>query len=359
MDRPSLIGRATGAGAGPLAVLGLACLVPLVVGCQTVNRHGDAHKALAAGNAAAAGAAKSDAAVAKTDFRRDVTPDQQYNVHLELGHVFDAQQQYEAALAEYQKSLDACAHRGFVGGAKGNAAKQAMVHRRMGQSLDRMGRFAQAEVHYRAALKLCPDDPKVLNDAGYSYYLQSRWADAERTFKTAAKIAPNDYKVQTNLGLTLAAIGKTDEALAALSHAGGPAVGHANLAFLLAAKGQVDQARHHYQEALRLQPKLATARQALLALGDKKTLTEQPIASAMPMPSQPIAPAMPTLSQPVASAMPKPSQPIASAIPMPPLPPGMANVTDVSVKRTSGPRVIPLAVTTPIPPPPPLPPATR
>ena len=43
-----------------------------------------------------------------------------------------------------------------------------------------LGRFAQAETHYQKALKLSPKDPKIWNDAGYSYYLQGRWADAER-----------------------------------------------------------------------------------------------------------------------------------------------------------------------------------
>ena len=46
--------------------------------------------------------------------------------------------------------------------------------------MDRLGRFAQAETHYQKALKLNPKDPKIWNDAGYSYYLQAGWADAER-----------------------------------------------------------------------------------------------------------------------------------------------------------------------------------
>ena len=136
----------------------------------------------------------------------------------------------------------------------------------MAGALDRLGRFGQAEAHYRSALDLSPDDPKVWNDAGYSYYLQHRLADAERSLKTAAKFDPNNPRIQTNLGLALAAAGKTDEALAALSKAGGPAAGNANLAYLLASLGKTDEARKHYQTALRLQPQLAPAREALARL---------------------------------------------------------------------------------------------
>ena len=136
----------------------------------------------------------------------------------------------------------------------------------MAGALDRLGRFGQAEAHYRSALELSPNDPKVWNDAGYSYYLQGRQADAERSLKTAAKLDPDNPRIQTNLGLALAAAGKTDEALAALSKAGGPAAGNANLAYLLASLGKTDEARKHYQAALKLQPQLAPAREALARL---------------------------------------------------------------------------------------------
>ena len=121
---------------------------------------------------------------------------------------------------------------------------------------DRLGRFAQAETHYQKALKLSPKDPKIWNDAGYSYYLQGRWADAERALNTAVRLAPEDERIRTNLGLTLAAQGRTQEALPLLSRANGEAIGHANLGYLLAATGQLDLARQQYETALALRPDL-------------------------------------------------------------------------------------------------------
>ena len=61
--------------------------------------------------------------------------------------------------------------------------------------------------------------------------------------KTAVRLSPDDDRIRTNLGLTLAAAGRTDEALPLLSQSNGDAIGHANLGYLLAASGQFDLAR--------------------------------------------------------------------------------------------------------------------
>lgn len=260
-------------------LLGLACALAAAVGCQSVSRKGT----LSENRPGSEKNAPFDPAVTPSEFHNEVTQDQQYNVHLELGRVYESQKEYTAAVAEYEKSLEACTRRGFGAGLKGSGEKQAMAHRRIGGALDRLGRFAQAEDHYRLALKASPDDPKIWNDSGYSYYLQSRWADAERNLKTAAKLAPSDVRIQTNLGLTLAAAGKTDEALDALSKAGGKAIAHANLGYLLAAMGETEKAREHYRTAIELQPNLAPARQALTALEAKDPKAEQ-VATTIPMP---------------------------------------------------------------------------
>jgi Flp pilus assembly protein TadD len=214
----------------------------------------------------------------QNEFRADVTQDQRVNVHLDFGKVFESQGNHEAALLEYQEALTAAEARGI---GKTRSQEEALAHRRMGNALDRLGRFAQAEVHYKKALKLSPKDPKIWNDAGYSYYLQGRWADAERTFKTAAKLAPEDQKIKTNLGLVVAAAGRPQEAFTLLSQYSGDANGHANLGYLLAATGQVDLAREQYRQALSLRPNLTLAQRALAQL-DRAANTEEIASSAEP-----------------------------------------------------------------------------
>ena len=165
------------------------------------------------------------------------------------------------------------------GTGRSGAADEALAHRDIGSAMDRLGRFAQAETHYKKALKLSPKDPKIWNDAGYSYYLQGRWADAERALKTAARLAPDDERVRTNLGLTLAAPGRTEEAFRLLSQTNGEAIGHANLGYLLAATGQLDLARQQYETALALRPDLTVARRALARI-DSNSPTRDPPARA-------------------------------------------------------------------------------
>ncbi|MBV8230095.1 MAG: hypothetical protein JO329_08955, partial [Planctomycetaceae bacterium] len=122
----------------------LACLLPIAVaGCGSVPWRGNAVNTTVTTSSAAG---PIDSAVTRADFHREVSPDQQYNVHLEVRRIYEAQGGYEAAIAEYQKALDACAHGGLnlVMG-KGLGEKQALAHRRMGAAFDRLGRFAQAE----------------------------------------------------------------------------------------------------------------------------------------------------------------------------------------------------------------------
>jgi Flp pilus assembly protein TadD len=222
----------------------------------------------------------------QSPFRAEVTQDQRVKVHLDFGKVFESQGNYEAALLEYQEGLTAAEARGI---GKTRSHEEALAHRRMGNALDRLGRFAQAEVHYKKSLKLSPKDPKVWNDAGYSYYLQGRWADAERTLKTAAHLAPEDQKIKTNLGLVVAAAGRPQEAFKLLSKYSGDAVGHANLGYLLAATGQIDLAREQYRQALALQPSLSLAQRALAQL-DRAVRTEEMASRAIPS-GLPILPA--------------------------------------------------------------------
>jgi Flp pilus assembly protein TadD len=198
-----------------------------------------------------------------TDFQAKASDRQSFQVHIDFGRVFESQGNFDAALQEYQEALAVVEtkRRSSLG-----SADSALAHRRMAGTLDRLGRFAQAEAHYQKALKLSPRDSKIWNDVGYSYYLQGRWADAERALKMAAKLAPDEERIRINLGLTLAAAGKTTEALPLLSQTTGDAAGHANLGYLLAATGQFDLARRQYETALAQRPDMELARRALARL---------------------------------------------------------------------------------------------
>jgi Flp pilus assembly protein TadD len=297
----------------PEAWLGLACLLAIAAtGCQSVTRNKITPQSLDA--ASQAKGAEGDKALSAGP----IAQKQKVGVHLDLGRAFEVQGNFEAALAEYQKALQAADEPGPRFG-DGHVTKQqkALAERRMGGALDRMGRFSLAEMHYRKALELNPNDANVWNDAGYSYYLQKRWPDAERCLLTAARFEPNNQRVQTNLGLTLAALGKTDAALAALTRAANPAAAHANLGYILAAIGKPDEARKHYETALAIQPQFEAARYALAALdtgGLPRANGNLPVA---PLQAA-AAGARPTS---MASVVVPPASPLAAPAPFAPAPP--------------------------------------
>ena len=247
-----------------VGLVGLMTLT-LVAGCQNVN----GPKELANN----AGRDGLETVQGGHSFTAKVTDQQAYNVHMDLGRVHELRGAHEAAVAEYLRALDVCERfsgRGFLNGGETNVnARKAKAHRRIAAAYDRIGQFAQAETHYRLALQLTPNDHHIWNDVGYSYYLQNRWSDSERALRTAATMAPQDGRVQINLGLTLAASGKTDEAYDCLAKVAGPAVAHANLGYILASSGKRVEAREHYMAALRLQPEYTPFQRALRKLDEE------------------------------------------------------------------------------------------
>jgi tetratricopeptide (TPR) repeat protein len=204
---------------------------------------------------------------ARNEFRATATERQKFQVHMDFGRIFEGQGDFEAAVLEYQDALTILHNK-----RRGDLTQvdEALVHRRVGGALGRLGRFALAEVHYKKAMQLAPKDPRVWNDAGYSYYLQGRYAEAEITLKTGLSLAPDDERIKTNLGLSLAALGRNQEALGLLSQSSGDAIAHANLGYLLAATGQLDLARQQYETALALRPELDLARRALAQLDHRQ-----------------------------------------------------------------------------------------
>ncbi|MDE2507645.1 MAG: tetratricopeptide repeat protein [Planctomycetota bacterium] len=258
-----------------------------------------------------------DPSVNKTEFHRHATKAQEFNLHIEMARALERQGSFEAAIGEYKKAVEASEKEGRLAGFRIERAQRATAERRMGAAFDRLGRFAQAEAHYRNALRLAPNDSKVWNDAGYSYYVQSRPRDAERCLRTALRLAPDDNRARTNLGLLLATTGKTNEALEQLTRAGGPAAAHANLGYILAATGDTVAARPHFQTALELQPDMKSVREALAQL-DFRPPAQLPL-----LPHEAIAPKPPALAETEEGAIP------------PPVPVAIASPTDDGVKRSS------------------------
>lgn len=201
-----------------------------------------------------------DPAVGRAGFTSEVTTEQRVNTHIDLARALEAQGRADDAVAEYQQAVEAV---GDLRKIRGDAATRARLHRRVASALDRVGKFDEASSHYQEAQRLAPRDADVWNDAGYSLYLQGRHSEADGLLRKAASIDAANPRILTNLGLNLAASGRADEAMEILTKAAGPAAAHANLAYVLAAQGNLAAARAHYHSALAIDPELKPARQAL------------------------------------------------------------------------------------------------
>ena len=317
-----------------LAATGLAaagCKAPELKGLSFVNNEPKHEKP---------GNDSLDTGVVQTEFTGTVAPDQQVFVHLDLGRAYEAQGSIEAAVAEYQKAVKAA--QGPQHRKRPAPEVQALAHRRMAAAYDRLGRFTQAEIHYKEALAQAPKDPRIWNDAGYTRLPPGQLGRLRETPETRRRTLPQRPRVFTNLGLCLAAAGRTDEALDALAKAGGPAVGHANLAYLLAAKGQTTDAIARYRQALQLQPTLAPARAALAQL-EKAGSPTMIAANTNPTPD-------PALARTAAIQLAPNSRPAPPPRPRPTPPPGSPS-TSTPPPRNS--RHLPNSPTEGLPTPPP------
>ncbi len=266
----------------PAWMLSLVCLLPVAAtGCRTMSamkqsaatptsnaqQSTPAQQPQSSQAAGILGSPSATGATNTTDFHAKPSFEQEFNVHLDFGKQQMKDGQFDAALTEFQKSLDACNNRrgGILAGGQ-RTAEQALALRKLASAYDQLGKFKQAEENYRKATSLAPNDAKIWNDTGYHYYMQGRLADAERCQRHAVKLEPDNALFQTNLGLTLAMMDRNQDALEAFTHAGGLAVAHSNLGYALAARGRKDEAREEFRKAVELQPQLPLPQKALAFL---------------------------------------------------------------------------------------------
>lgn len=142
-------------------------------------------------------------------------------------------------------------------------AASAGVGRRLAVLYDMVGDFSKAQAEYDPLLKATPNDPKLLNDIGYSYYCRGDLLTAEQFLRKAVQLDAALKPAWLNLGLVVGAAGRADEAFAAFQKGGTAGEAHANMGFVLAASGKTAEAKAEYRKALAVEPGLSTARTAL------------------------------------------------------------------------------------------------
>lgn len=85
---------------------------------------------------------------------------------------------------------------------------------------DKQQKFALADQHYQAALKVLPNDLSLLSDLGYSYSLRGDAEEAEKTLKQALEIDPTHRGALSNLAAIYAKQDRKDEAFTLFQNSG-------------------------------------------------------------------------------------------------------------------------------------------
>ncbi|HLL74402.1 MAG TPA: tetratricopeptide repeat protein [Pyrinomonadaceae bacterium] len=147
-----------------------------------------------------------------------------------------------------------------------NSTNLVEANNLLGLAHDRRGWHRQAREYYERARSVAPNDPQVLNNLGYSLYLDDRYNDALDKLKQAARLAPQSAPVQNNLALVYGRLRKYDEAFKHFARAGGELYARLQTGALLDFAGRDREAIKHFEAARRLDPTSTEALRRLITL---------------------------------------------------------------------------------------------
>jgi len=157
-----------------------------------------------------------------------------------------------------------------------NTSNNYIAHNDLGKALMQEERLDEAVFNFRKAVEICALCPNVHTNLGHALARQGNWVDAITSYRAAIRTWPNPPNPHNNndLGISLAKVGETDEAIEQFREAlridGDYQDAHCNLAILLLQLGRRDEAVAHLREALRLKPDDANLKAQLRQLGVEK-----------------------------------------------------------------------------------------
>jgi len=198
--------------------------------------------------------------------------------HHRAGRLADADRAYRAILEAVPGDPDALHLRGLIAGQSGQPdvavdlirdaiARRPGVgvyHANLAATLERAGRFGEAEAEARRALQYSPDSPTAMFTLANALCSRDQHEASIEVYRRTTRLRPGDFAVWSNLGTALGVLGRHDESAAALTEAvrlvPDRAEVVANLAGALRLSGRQEAAREAYLRALALDPALVTAR---------------------------------------------------------------------------------------------------
>jgi Flp pilus assembly protein TadD/uncharacterized protein (AIM24 family) len=154
------------------------------------------------------------------------------------------------------------------------AVEQAVVR---GSEMLKQGRIDQAQLAFRDALALEPDNPRVLALLGLSHFRAGAFGEARAIYEQLVERSPTDAAHRLNLGLVYLKLGDAEGAIAALeaSRALDPSQGRA-VSYLGLAYARAGRYAEAYRAFLLAgQNDLATEIESNLAAGERERILQQ------------------------------------------------------------------------------------
>ncbi len=209
-----------------------------------------------------------------------ISPRLNASTYFAHAHLLERQGSYEAAIQQYRKALEL-------------SPKFTSAHNRLGITLNKVARHADASAEFRIALQQTPGDANLHNNLGFSLYLEEKYPEAQAELHEALELQPDFARAHMNLGLVLAQLGRDSDALREFTLACSEADAHYNLSVIQAQRRDFASAARSAENALRINPNLEAAR-AQLHLVAKMAAAAEPWQSAPPAPAVADAAAQPT-----------------------------------------------------------------
>jgi Flp pilus assembly protein TadD len=128
---------------------------------------------------------------------------------------------------------------------------------------DRKNEFDKALDEYAILIKANPKDATAHSDRGYSYYARGQFEAAEKDLRKAVELDPRNKQAWTNLGMTLAQLGRYQESQAAFEKVVNRPQAMCNVGMFQVAQGKWNEAKDSFAMALELEPGLQKARAAM------------------------------------------------------------------------------------------------
>ncbi|MGE5655405.1 MAG: tetratricopeptide repeat protein [Actinomycetota bacterium] len=145
----------------------------------------------------------------------------------------------------------------------------APAFKTLGNALQAQGRMEEARHWYQKAIEIQPQFAEVYANLGSIYAQEQKWPEAIEHYQKAIAIKPNFAGVYRNLARLFSQMGKQEQAAEswyqafALEPQKIPPEEHFNLGETLLAQGKLDQAIASYRRAIELKPDWAAAYQNL------------------------------------------------------------------------------------------------